>query len=197
MANPAVELVLQALWPPSGEERTASESYALLDGARDPRIYRMLRGSLVDSCCLYEGDLPRDLAEVAPYLVALGRSSPFTVDLIEQGWGRSWGVFLSCPAIMQDLRRHFRRLLQVRDEAGRRLLFRFYDPRVLRAYLPTCRAEELRFVFGPVDRLVVEGESGIAPIVYRRTRDGLATDVVDLPRPRSDPPGPRIPPMDI
>jgi hypothetical protein len=30
------------------------------------------------------------------------------------------------------------------------LLFRYYDPRVLRVYLPSCRPSELETVFGPV-----------------------------------------------
>jgi hypothetical protein len=39
----------------------------------------------------------------------------------------------------------------VRDERGNRLVFRYYDPRVLRVYLPTCTASELRRVFGPIE----------------------------------------------
>ena len=40
---------------------------------------------------------------------------------------------------------------------NQRLIFRWYDPRVLRAYLPTCNTEELRTVFGNVNAFVVEG----------------------------------------
>ena len=58
--------------------------------------------------------------------------------------------------------RHFRQFLRVRDEAGREFFFRFYDPRVLRVYLPTCNSEELRTFFGPVELFSMEGE--------RRTR---------------------------
>ena len=36
--------------------------------------------------------------------------------------------------------------------------FRYYDPRVLRVYLPTCNARELQTVFGPVLRYLVEDE---------------------------------------
>jgi hypothetical protein len=51
-----------------------------------------------------------------------------------------------------------RTLLRVRDEAGRTLLFRFYDPRVLRAYLPTCTATEWQSVFGPVHQLICSAD---------------------------------------
>jgi hypothetical protein len=39
--------------------------------------------------------------------------------------------------------RRRRRFLRVKDEDG--LVFRFYDPRVMRVYLPTCAAGELAF----------------------------------------------------
>jgi hypothetical protein len=43
---------------------------------------------------------------------------------------------------------------------GKIVYFRFYDPRVLRAYLTTCTDDEIRTFFGPVHRLVMEEEDG-------------------------------------
>jgi hypothetical protein len=56
------------------------------------------------------------------------------------------------------MRRHFRSFLTVYDPDGKPLLFRYYDPRVLRVYLPTCDARELETVFGPVVAYLLEGE---------------------------------------
>jgi len=47
--------------------------------------------------------------------------------------------------------------LVVKDERGNRLVFRYYDPRVLRVYLPTCSPSELRTVFGPIECFWAEG----------------------------------------
>ncbi|HEY2399507.1 MAG TPA: S1 RNA-binding domain-containing protein, partial [Steroidobacteraceae bacterium] len=41
-------------------------------------------------------------------------------------------------------------------EQGKRLLFRFYDPRVLRPFLPSCEAGQMREMFGPVEHFAVE-----------------------------------------
>jgi hypothetical protein len=49
--------------------------------------------------------------------------------------------------------------LLVSDENGKTFYFRFYDPRVLRVYLPTCNAEELDMFFGPVRNFFMENES--------------------------------------
>lgn len=163
------------MWRPlPGGERP--EVYALLDGARDPRIYRIANAPRVQSFCLMGRHVAPELARAAPWLVYLGRRAPTTTELVRDGWGKSWGVFIASRAILHDLRRHFRKLLVVGTEEGRTLLFRFYDPRVLRVYLPTCRRDELRQVFGPVDRFDLEDETGGALRAFRfdpRARDGI------------------------
>jgi hypothetical protein len=63
---------------------------------------------------------------------------------------KHWGIFLTSRADLRSLRNHFRRFLMVLDPDGRKLYFRYYDPRVLRVYLPTCNAEEREIVYGDV-----------------------------------------------
>jgi hypothetical protein len=161
MDLPPVSRLLAALFPPTPPEGGAAPAvYAVLDGARDERIYRAVYDSRLEHECLFAGDLSYELSEVAPYLVRLEADAPFTRWLLEQGWGRSFGIFAWARADMETLRRHFRRLLQVKDERGRRLYFRYYDPRVLRSYLPSCTALELREVVGPLRRLFAESREG-------------------------------------
>lgn len=148
----AADRIARRLWQGGSE----ASVYALLDGARDTRILPLIERSRLDYTSLFRGRLPRRLALASPYLVSLGRTSAFTAELLEAGWGGGWGYFVESPVILQDLRRHFRRFLQVEDPAGRRLFFRHYDPRVMRVFLPTCNAAELEFVFGPVRRFVIE-----------------------------------------
>lgn len=124
--------------------------YALLDGARDPRIVARIRASGVEARCLFDGELHPSLADAAPYLVALDPAAPFTRTVITEGWDAAWGVLATSTAPLAALRHHFRRFLRVVDEDGRPLMFRYYDPRVLGLYLPSCTAGELEFVFGPV-----------------------------------------------
>ena len=159
------ERVRQQLWRPTASE-DLTHVYAILDAARDVRIYPALLDADSDYCCLYRGDLAQELAEVAPYLVTLEPQAPFTPWLLSHGWGGSWGVFLASSAPLEVLRRHFRRFLMVYDEAGKPLYFRYYDPRVLRVYLPTCNATELDTVFGPVKRYCVEGEDDHTLLEY-------------------------------
>ena len=59
------------------------------------------------------------------------------------------------------MRRHLRRFLLVKNEAGARCRFRFYDQRVLRAFLPSCTPEETVHFFGPLQRICIP--NGAAP----------------------------------
>lgn len=143
------------LWP-NGYSR---DMWMLVDAARDPRIYGLLLECFYsDHTCLFAGPLAPELVVAAPYLVQLSYDHQKTRKFIRQAWDNSWGVFVRSDARLETLRRHFRTFLLVRDESGRRMMFRYYDPRVLRIYLPTCRPEELRTVFGPVERFSVGEE---------------------------------------
>src|SRR5215831_5589603 len=123
--------------------------YALLDAARDDRVLELLRESKERYQSLYEGQQGEDLANFAPYLVELPQGSPLLDSLINEGWGKSWGVYLTSAKSFEEVRRHFRRFLLVRAEDGRELYFRFYDPRVLQVFLLTCDTQQLKEFCGP------------------------------------------------
>jgi hypothetical protein len=135
-----------------------TRTYAILDGASVPDLRDMLFQYEPEFECLYRGDLKPDIAEVAPYLVLLDRRSGFTDWIIGRGWGNHWGIFVVTRADLRVLRGHFRTFLTVHAPQGKPMLFRYYDPRVLRAYLPTCNSDELNAIFGPAICYVLEGE---------------------------------------
>ncbi len=161
MANEFADRIREQLFR---EER--GQVYAVLDGARDRSIHARVLASGQRYVCLYAGALPRRLAQVAPYLVRLWRDHPFTDELLHDGWGKSWGIFVAAHADLEEMRRHLRRFLRVETEDGKKLVFRYYDPRVLRVYLPTCTEEELRTFFGPVSAYMFEDRNAAALDVY-------------------------------
>lgn len=181
--SPKISRLYEALWP---EEMTSSERlFAVLDGARDQRIFGAVDGSREDKCCLFSiheqwpgHDLRWDLIGVAPYLVELEKGDDLTHMVLRHGWGGHWGIFCRTDARIGRVRRHFRDLLKVRTEAGRELMFRFYDPRVLRAYLPTCRPSELLAMFGPVGAFIVPGADPLTAVEYRLEGTRLVETII-------------------
>lgn len=170
--------VMEELFWPQGFTR---DVWMIVDCARDPqRIFRFLLGCHLEYSCLYSGVLPPALEMAAPYLVQLEHDNQETRRLIQLSWGNSWGVFLKSGTSMNKLRRHLRQFLMVRDPQGRRMVFRYYDPRVLRAYLPTCNGEELRTVFGPVESFWTEAAPDVDHMLEFRFEGKLITETLDL-----------------
>lgn len=131
--------------------------YAVLDAACDERILQLLREAPDQTQSLYEGVKGDAMAEVAPYLVKLAHRGWLLEALIQEGWGQNWGIYFDSLCPFKEMRRHFRRFLRVQEEDSEEFLyFRFYDPRVLRVFLPTCNKEQLEQLYGPIRCFWVE-----------------------------------------
>ena len=186
LSETALQRIYRTLWPEGLPGYT--KVFTIADGAQNKRLYGAVDASRQDRCCLYSverrwggQDLPWQLLMTGPYLVELDPEEEFTRYLLRHGWEHNWGIFFRSDTGMPKVRRHFRDLLTVRDEKGKRLMFRYYDPRVLRAYLPTCLPGELRQVFGPVDVYIVPGDDPQTAIAFRLDGGGrLSQDLVML-----------------
>lgn len=147
--------------------------FAVLDGASVPNLRTSLDIFQPEYECLYRGDLKPDMAQVAPYIVRLEPNSQFTDWVVVDGWGKHWGVFVRSAEDLAAVRRHLRRLLVVHDENGNPMAFRYYDPRVLRVFLPTCNNEQLTSFFGPIHSCLLESEVADALLRLRLSKGTL------------------------
>jgi hypothetical protein len=130
--------------------------YAVLDCARDKRLRSAIFDARLARFCLYRGTLTPELEDAAPWLVSLPRAHPSTARLFARIWGGSCAIFFSSALPNKELRRHLRRFLLAQNQRGQVLLFRYYDPRVLRVYLPTLTAPEAKQFFGGISAFVTE-----------------------------------------
>ncbi len=140
--------------------------YAIVDAARDPNGVYEARLSDVRTQSLFEGRLGERLENVAPHLVELRRNTAFARWWFEQ-WGRSVGVMAEAGVGFDELRRHFRTILMVRGEGHKRYYFRFYDPRVLPSFLPSCTAPEVEEFYGPISAFYCEGAGGQELLTFK------------------------------
>jgi Domain of unknown function (DUF4123) len=161
----------QSEWIEQEIFREGLATFAVLDGASVPGLLDKLAQWQPQFECLYRGELEPAVAAVAPYLVEMETGTEFADWVISGGWGKHWGIFAIVEAGLRDMRQHLRRFITVHDESGKPLLFRYYDPRVLRVYLPTCNAAELAEIFGPVACYVAEGEEPDTALLFE-VREG-------------------------
>jgi hypothetical protein len=172
--------------------------FAVLDLARDRRIEPTVTRNPGDFCCVENARLSPQTRSAAPYLVRLRKKKPLAAQLLDGGWGANWGVFAAASKrkALETMRLHFHALLRVRLPDGQPVIFRYYDPRVLRVFLPTCSADQLKELFGPVREYWMEDED--PETLLRFSFDGrqLLRTRIDLTRdpPQESPPEALPPP---
>ncbi len=155
---------------------TAASWYAVLDAAQDATIHTRAADSGLRTQSLYKGELGGMLDHVAPHLTTFELNGDFAEDWFS-AWGGHQGILIQTHAAFDDLYRHFREFLVVKDESGAKFRFRFYDPRILRGFLPVCNGDELKRFFGPVAAYFAESRSGGA-ISFLNTPRGLASKIL-------------------
>ena len=141
--------------------------FAVLDGASVPDLPQRLYEMKPANHCLFGDDPEPDMLYAAPFVVHLDPENKFTDFVLSEGFGKHWGVFLHTVHSFNEMRGHLGALVNVYDEEARPLLFRYYDPRVMNRFLPTCNAGELKTFFGKIDTFFAEDEVNKSLISYR------------------------------
>lgn len=163
--------------------------FAVLDAARGPSLSQLLSTPALRCQPLFVGEPADGPAGHAPILVELGQASSsseradvraFLETLLLSGWGKSWGIFFTSLSSLDDVAAHFRGFLLSDAQDDRPLYLRLYDPRVLRALLPTCEPPEIVAIFGPVVSYLIESERPDILLAISRGSDGLITARVSL-----------------
>jgi hypothetical protein len=142
--------------------------WAVLDACDSPDVQEKVEQlGATKAVSLYKGKGETDYWAIAPYLA---RADEELLKWIKETlWTEPWGFFAEATSDLEKLRTHFRRFLTVQGPGGKKMYFRFYDPRVLRTFLKSSDEAELMEFFGPVERMVVESEGG-----KRTELDGFA-----------------------
>lgn len=135
-----------ALWRKLASNEGAH--YAVVDTARDDAILSFVRNQGDQAVCLYSGDARIRLANYAPYIFRLDANCVATRQFLAEGWGRSWYILIGSPHPIADIAWQLRKALIVRTDEGKDFYFRFYDPRVLRAYLSLCTRDDADKLMG-------------------------------------------------
>lgn len=159
----------------------------MLDCAIDPALHTHAeRLSPEASACLFEGRLHPKVLAVSPYVVELSPSDPLTRDWREKGWGQAWGMLIASNAPLMTVRRRLRHFTQAKlpDGAGP-VLFRFWDPRVLRVYMPLLEPDQVAAWFKDIDAYIVEAEDGRTALRFSAPNGALIVETLKQPWPEA------------
>jgi hypothetical protein len=171
VASPPAGSLLEKLLTINAAFDEKAKLFAIIDGAQAVELAFMARLMGHPVYTLFFGDMAEAVAHAGPHLVAVDRPLPFLEKWVET-LGRNAGILLQTKAEFDVLYAHLREIFVVTDEEGQEYFFRYYDPRVIRTFLPTCTAGELEEFFGVVDRWIVEDEGGTNYQIWGRGTAG-------------------------
>ena len=143
--------------------------FAVLDAARTRRIPELLRESVERYRSLYEGIQGDKLAHAAPYLVRLPAGSRLLEDLVFEGWGKRWGIYLTSSRPFAEVRRHLRRFLMIDledkyEDKTARAYFRYYDPSVMELFWETFTVRQRQTFMREHQSMIFERELDGTPV---------------------------------
>ena len=134
-------------------------NYYLADGARMNLKINKFYDYGVYRYSIFANTFYALIADVGPFLINVDGNNLCKDWILKDGYGLSWGVFLKTDANLDQLLVHLESIITVVEEGGKELFFRYYDPRVLRIFLPTCSPDQLLEFFGPVKYFLCEDEN--------------------------------------
>jgi hypothetical protein len=145
---PAVDELREQLKAASGGDDQGL--FVLLDGARIPKLWVMLREFDVENAPLLRPSPEEDLSHVSPFVAHCTAGGDLLTWLAIDSTVLEAAVFLVADGNLEEVRDHLRRFLLVEDHQRNQRYLRFYDPRVLPTLLSASTNPERRRFFGPV-----------------------------------------------
>lgn len=140
---------------------TGVSRYLLLDGAQienlPVRLYSLDDNPVVE--WLYHTTPYQVVFDVGPTLVVLRANSGLEQAFMDH-WQHNAGLVIESDAPMQLLAEHLRSLIHVRVTGDASMLFRYYDPRIMRHWLPAQSSAEKDHLMGPISRVRLPPREG-------------------------------------
>src|SRR3569623_1596239 len=130
-----------ALWAASD-----ARVHAVIDGLVVPGLPKKLESAQARGWdCLQRGALSPERAEHAAYVVELDPAAPISDRILAEAPAvhPGWGVVLVSDRALLPVREHCRAIGDVLTPEGERRAWRWHDPEVLEAVLPTLSASQL------------------------------------------------------
>lgn len=139
-------------------EKDDCELYGIVDSARNDEVFRYLVTGDVRYKSLFEDTMDVQSYGVSGFLVECKKESPLFKWMTTEAWGDNCCIFFTSKASFDDLFTHFQKFNRVYIEGDDVVLFRYYDPRVLSLFLPTCNDDQIHSFFGKVNLFFAENE---------------------------------------
>jgi len=166
----------------AGLPQPGQSLYAVVDASKDPYVIpHTLEAMASNVVCLFKGDARENLGDQTAWIAQIDRQEQLLEWLMEEGWGKRWGFIALSDFPLDRFATHLRKFTKVVDAEGVEHFFRFYDPQVLRQYLPVFDQKQHDLFFRGVRACFIEDSRDPQTILRYRSDDGtLVSQAVPL-----------------
>jgi hypothetical protein len=168
--------VADFLWDQA--EKKMCNLYAIVDSARNEEIYKYFLTDNITYRSLFQGKMDVKLFGVSGFLVKCRKDSIVFNWLTTEALGDSCSIFFITKAHFEEVFRHLQKFNRVYLEDDDIVYFRYYDPRILRLYLPSCNNKEIRAFFGEIESFFMESENPDILTEFQRYSAGWSDRLV-------------------
>lgn len=140
--------------------------YAVIDLAVCAQLRPVITRLKPPGCeTLFSRSLAPELLEVGPWLVQLSKFPEIGRALTELGEDVPWGYFIFSIVDIVSLRHSLRKFNQVQiPNPPREVLFRYWDPRVMRQFLEFATPFQRDRLFQAIEEIEVGGRTYVAEL---------------------------------
>jgi hypothetical protein len=138
--------------------REGGRVHAVIDGRVLPGLPALLREASTGGWdCLERGALSAEALRQAAHIAELRPEAPFTEWLLTEATATftGWGLVMASQRPLLVMREHCRGLSDVTTPDGERRAWRWYDPELLAALLPSFSPSQLDEFFAPGQQIVM------------------------------------------
>lgn len=168
---------------------TVREEHLLvfLDAAHVQNLHVMLRELNVQHLPLFRESPQENIIHVTPFIARFSPSETFLHWMTMNPVVLETALVCTSTAPLDQTHAHLRRFLLTKDDTGRQVYFRFWDPRVISPFLQSSTPEERRWFCGPIrafayyDKSRFLTESKVQFLHWRMPPELAATPLKPLP----------------
>lgn len=171
--------------PLPGPDLTATQRGLLdvLRGLADPIfavLDRSAASSFLDAVRSAGGAVEALSETTGACLTSVNAESRIAAQLAADGWGKGWGIYVTSHQPLAIVRNHLRRFQTLLTQDGAEFQFRFFNPTLLRGFLPTLSGEEAKTLFGPISAILTEGATADELMLFMPGPSGVLEKTLPL-----------------
>lgn len=157
--------------------------YAIIDCSRRGGIFQWLKSSKLTKESLFSGNTQIMMEEIAPYLIQY-KQEDFHLwsELLDQYWATSSLFFISSYRNSDQLRLQLKKCFIAETPTGKEALFRFFDPRAWRSFLPMATSQQVDYIYGDaIDTVHTESQCGEKLFSFDHQKRSVLDKVLGAP----------------